>query len=46
MMGDLKSVALGNLFLKGFQRWVLEFNNLSAIKTDQVIVMPPSEAGS
>ena len=32
-------VTLGNPLLKGFEGGVLELNNLSAIKTDEVIVM-------
>jgi len=39
MMGNLKTVTLGNPLLKGFKRRVLELNNLSAIKTDEVIVV-------
>ena len=39
MMRDLKPVMLSNLILEGLKRLVLEFNDLSAIQTDQVIVM-------
>jgi hypothetical protein len=39
MIRDLKPVALRNPVLEGFKRLVLEFNDLSAIETDQVIVM-------
>jgi len=39
MVGDLKTVTLGNPLLKGFKRRVLELNNLSAIETDEVIVV-------
>ena len=46
MMKDLKTVTLGNPVLKGFKSSVLELNNLSAIETDQVIVMASFEAGS
>jgi len=38
-MGDLKTVTLGNPPLKGFKGEVFEFNNLSAIQADQVIVV-------
>ena len=38
-MGDLETVTLGNPLLKGFERRVLEFNNLSAVEADQVIVV-------
>ena len=41
MIGDLKPVALCNSILKGFKPSVLEFNDLSAIEADQVIVMVP-----
>jgi hypothetical protein len=34
MMGDPKTVTLGNPHLKGFKSKVLELNNLSAIETD------------
>jgi hypothetical protein len=44
-MGDLKTVTLGNAILKGFKCWVLEFNNLSAIETDQVIMVAPFRSG-
>lgn len=39
MMGDLKTVTLGNPLLKGFKSRVLELNNLSAIETDEVVVV-------
>jgi hypothetical protein len=41
MIRDLKPVTLRNSILKGFKRLVLEFNDLSAIEADQVIVMVP-----
>jgi hypothetical protein len=41
MIRDLKPVTLCNPVLKGLKRLVLEFNDLSAIETDQVIVMVP-----
>jgi hypothetical protein len=39
MVRDLKAVALGNPLLKGLKGLVLEFNNLSAIQADQMIMM-------
>jgi hypothetical protein len=41
MMGDLKSVTLGNAILKGFKGRVLKLDNPAAIKADQVVVMAP-----
>jgi hypothetical protein len=45
MMEDLKSVPLSNPILEGFKSLVLKFNNLSALETDQVIMMAPSRSG-
>jgi hypothetical protein len=39
MVRDLKSVTLGNSLLEGLEGLVLEFDNLSAIETDEVIVV-------
>ena len=39
MMGNLKTVTLGNPLLKGFEGLVLELNNLSAIEADEVIMV-------
>jgi hypothetical protein len=41
MMSDLKPVALRNPILEGFKGLVLKFDDLSAIQTDQVIMMAP-----
>jgi hypothetical protein len=41
MMGDLKSVTLGNAILEGFKGRVLKLDNPTAIKADQVVVMTP-----
>jgi hypothetical protein len=45
MMEDLKLVTLGDPTLKGFKSLVLEFNNLSAIDTDQVIMVSSFRSG-
>jgi hypothetical protein len=45
MMGDLKSVTLGNAILKGFKGRVLKLDDPTAIKTDQVVVMAPFGSG-
>jgi hypothetical protein len=45
MIEDLKPVTLRNPTLKGFKSLVLEFNNLSAIETDQVIMMSSFRSG-
>ena len=39
MVGNLKTVTLGNPLLKGLQGLVLEFEDLSAIQADQVIMV-------
>jgi hypothetical protein len=39
MMGNLKTVTLGNPLLEGFKGLVLKLNNLSAIEADEVIVV-------
>ena len=40
MMRGLKSVTLGNSILEGLKSSILKFDNLSAIQTDQMIMMP------
>ena len=45
MMEDYKVVVLGDAILKGFKRLILEFNDPSAIETDQVIMMGPFRGG-
>ncbi len=40
-MGDLKAVTLGDPPLEGFQCLVLEFNDLSAIEANEVIMVGP-----
>ena len=42
---DFKMVTLGNPVLKGFEGLVLEFDNLPAIETDQVIMVAPLRSG-
>jgi hypothetical protein len=39
MVRDLKAMTLGNPLLEGLEGWVLEFDNLSAIETDQMVVV-------
>jgi hypothetical protein len=39
MMGNPKTVALGNPLLKGFKRRILEFDDRPAIEADEVIVV-------
>jgi len=45
VVGDPKPMTSGNSALKGFECSILEFNNPSAIQTDQVIVMAPFRSG-
>jgi DNA-binding IclR family transcriptional regulator len=39
MVRDLKVMTLGNPLLERLEGLVLEFNNLSAIETDQMVVV-------
>jgi hypothetical protein len=41
VMGDLKAVTLGDPPLEGFECLVLEFNDLSAIEANEVIMVGP-----
>ncbi len=41
MVGNLKTVTLGNPLLKGLQGLVLKFDDFSTIQADQVIMVAP-----
>ena len=43
-MKNLKAVSLGNAALKRFKVFILEFDNLSTLQTDQMIVVAPSRS--
>lgn len=45
MVGDPEPMPFGNSVLEGFECLILEFHDLSAIQTDQVIVMAPFRSG-
>ena len=45
MMEDLETLLLGNPLLKGFDPIVFKFDNLPAVKTDQVIMVSPFPGG-
>jgi hypothetical protein len=44
-MENLETVSLGNAILKCFKGFILEFNNLTALEADQVIVVALSLSG-
>lgn len=44
-MENLEPVTLGNVVLKRFESFVLEFDNLSTPETDQMVMMAPSGSG-
>jgi hypothetical protein len=45
MMKNLKMMTLGNTVLKGLKGLIFKFNNLSAIETDQVVMMASFRSG-